>query len=201
MSETSPGQAGAAVPAVFSQALDAVRHAVTRPELVLSDIPAPTGIAPHAVALSGDVRPAAHGIDSLLGSGRFVLLYDPDEPEAWGGAFRVVCFAQAPLETDIGLDPFVAEVAWSWLEDALDQRDAHYTAASGTATKVLSTGFGELAGQGDGAQLEVRASWTPAANSIAASVEGWSELLCLLAGLPPTADVVGLLPGIRVARD
>lgn len=137
----------------------------------------------------------------MLGSGRFVLLYDPEEPEAWGGAFRVVCFAQAPLETDIGLDPFVAEVAWSWLEDALDIRDAHYAAASGTATKVLSTGFGELAHQGDGAQLEVRASWTPSSTSIAASVEGWSELLCLLAGLPPTTDVVGLLPAHRVARD
>jgi hypothetical protein len=192
---------GPAVPAVFGQALELVRHAQTRQELVLGDIPAPSGIAPYAVALTGDVRPARHGVDSLLGSGRFVLLFDPDEPEAWGGAFRVVCFAQAPLETDIGLDPFVAEVAWSWLEDALDARDAHYTAASGTATKVLSTGFGELAGQGDGAQLEVRASWTPAPNSIAASVEGWSELLCLLAGLPPTADVVGLLPGHRVARD
>jgi hypothetical protein len=190
-----------AVPAVFTGALDAVRAASTRTELVLNDIPAPSGVAPHAVALSGDVRPARHGVDSLLGSGRFVLLYDPDEPEAWGGAFRVVCFAQAPLETDIGLDPFVAEVAWSWLEDALDARDAHYTAASGTATKVLSTGFGELAGQSDGAQLEVRASWTPSPDSIAASVEGWSELLCLLAGLPPTADVVGLLPGHRVARD
>jgi hypothetical protein len=198
VTETVSGQA---VPAVFGKALNSVRHAQTRPELVLTDIPAPTGIAPHAIALSGDVRPARHGVDSLLGSGRFVLLYDPDEPEAWGGAFRVVCFAQAPLESDIGLDPFVAEVAWSWLEDALDSRDAHYTAASGTATKVLSTGFGELAGQGDGAQLEVRASWTPGRDSIAASVEGWSELLCLLAGLPPTADVVGLLPGHRVARD
>jgi hypothetical protein len=198
VTETVSGQA---VPAVFGKALNSVRHAQTRPELVLTDIPAPTGIAPHAIALSGDVRPAQHGVDSLLGSGRFVLLYDPDEPEAWGGAFRVVCFAQAPLESDIGLDPFVAEVAWSWLEDALDARDAHYSSASGTATKVLSTGFGELAGQGDGAQLEVRASWTPSRESIAASVEGWSELLCLLAGLPPTADVVGLLPGHRVARD
>ena len=83
----------------------------------------------------------------MLGTGRFVLLYDPEEPEAWGGPFRVVCFAQAPLETDIGLDPFVAGVAWSWLEDALAVRGAHYAAASGTATKVISTGFGELAGQ------------------------------------------------------
>jgi DUF3000 family protein len=188
---------GPAVPALFGQALQAVHDASTRPELVLTEIPAPTGLAPHAIALAGDVRPARHGVDSLLGTGRFVLLYDPDQPEAWGGAFRVVCFAQAPLETDIGLDPFVAGVAWSWLEDALDARDAIYTAASGTATKVLSTGFGELSGQSDGAQLELRASWTPDGASIAASVEGWSELLCLLAGLPPTAEAVGLLPHLR----
>ena len=198
MSETSRGSA---VPALFGQALQAVHDAATRPELVLTEIPAPTGLAPHAIALAGDVRPARHGVDSLLGTGRFVLLYDPSAPEAWGGTFRVVCFAQAPLETDIGLDPFVAGVAWSWLEDALAARTAVYSAASGTATKVLSTGFGELAGQSDGAQLEIRASWTPDQDSIAASVEGWSELLCLLAGLPPTAEAVGLLPHLRAARD
>lgn len=198
MSETVRGPA---VPALFGQALQAVHDAMTRPELVLTEIPAPTGLAPHAIALAGDVRPSTHGVDSLLGTGRFVLLYDPELPEAWGGAFRVVCFAQAPLETDIGLDPFVAGVAWSWLEDALAVRGAVYSAASGTATKVLSTGFGELAGQSDGAQLELRASWTPDEESVAASVEGWSELLCLLAGLPPTADAVGLLPHLRAARD
>jgi hypothetical protein len=198
VSETSRGSA---VPALFGQALDAVRGAGTRPELVLTEIPAPTGLAPHAIAMAGDVRPARHGVDSLLGTGRFVLLHDPAAPEAWGGTFRVVCFAQAPLETDIGLDPFVAGVAWSWLGDALAARSAIYSAASGTATKVLSTGFGELAGQSDGAQLEIRASWTPDQDSIAASVEGWSELLCLLAGLPPTAEAVGLLPHLRVARD
>jgi hypothetical protein len=192
---------GPAVPAPFGLALEAVREASTRPELVLTEITAPTGLAPYAIALAGDVRPARHGVDSVLGTGRFVLLHDPEAPEAWGGTFRVVCFAQAPLETDIGLDPFVAGVAWSWLEDALAARSAVYGAASGTATKVLSTGFGELAGQSDGAQLELRASWTPAADSVAASVEGWSELLCLLAGLPPTADAVGLLPHIRAARD
>lgn len=198
MSESSRGSA---VPALFGQALQAVHDATTRPELILTEIPAPTGLAPHAIALAGDVRPARHGVDSLLGTGRFVLLYDPEAPEAWGGTFRVVCFAQAPLEVDIGLDPFVAGVAWSWLEDALAARSAVYGAASGTATKVISTGFGDLAGQSDGAQLELRASWTPAGDSIAASVEGWSELLCLLAGLPPTADAVGLLPHIRAARD
>jgi hypothetical protein len=151
--------------------------------------------------LAGDVRPTRHGLDSLLGTGRFVLLYDPAEPEAWGGCFRVVCFAQAPLDAEMAQDPVMTDVAWSYLRDALDARSAVYSAASGTATKVLSTGFGDLAGQSDSAQLELRASWTPQESSIAASVEGWCELLCLLAGLPPTADAVGLLPHLRAARD
>jgi len=189
------------VPAAFRAALESVRSAVARPELELAEIAAPTGLAPFAIALAGDVRPTRHGVDSVLGTGRFVLLYDAEEPEAWGGAFRVVCFAQAPLETDIGLDPFISDVAWSWLVDALELRGAHHHSSSGTATKVLSTGFGELAGQSDGAQLEVRASWTPADLDFAAHVEGWSDLVCQLAGLPPTADAVSLLPDLRATRD
>lgn len=187
----------AGAPAPFTRALEAIRGATLRPELEVHEIPAPTGLAPFAIALAADVRPTRHGVDSVLGTGRFVLLYDPEEPDSWGGPFRIVCFAQAPLETDIGLDPFVAEVAWSWLMDSLDARHAVFTAASGTATKVLSTGFGELADQGDGAQLEIRASWSPAAPAVRASVEAWSDLLCRLAGLPPTPEAVGLLPDRR----
>jgi hypothetical protein len=175
-------------PAQFAAALDAIRHARPRAELVIEEIPAPGNLAPYAVALSADVAPVRHGSDSDFGTGRFILLYDPDEPDSWGGPFRVVCFAQAPLETDIGVDPFLAEVAWAWLVDALDTRGAVYTAASGTATKILSSGFGELAHQGDGAQIELRASWSPLNNDLAAHVEGWGELLCMLAGLPPAGE-------------
>lgn len=176
-------------PAQFAAALDAIRSSSPRPELVVTEISAPGNLAPYAVALSADVTPVRHGSDSDFGTGRFILLYDPDEPESWGGPFRVVCFAQAPLETDIGVDPFLAEVAWAWLVDALDARGANYTAASGTATKILSSGFGELASQGDGAQIELRASWSPLDNDLAAHVEGWGELLCMLAGLPPTSEL------------
>ena len=176
-------------PAEFAAALDAIRHATPRAELVVTEISAPGNLAPYAVALSADVSPVRHGSDSDFGTGRFILLYDPDEPDSWGGPFRVVCFAQAPLETDIGVDPFLAEVAWAWLVDALDSRGALYTAASGTATKILSSGFGELARQGDGAQIELRASWSPLNNDLAAHVEGWGELLCMLAGLPPAGEL------------
>jgi hypothetical protein len=189
-------------PVEFQVALDAVRRADNRPELTVTEIPAPGKLAPYAVALAADVTPAParHGEDSPLGTGRFILLHDPDGVDAWGGTFRIVCFAQAPLETEIGLDPFLAEVSWSWLVDALDARDAKYTAASGTATKILSSGFGELAEQGDGAQIELRASWTPLEQDVSAHVEGWGELLCMLAGLPPTTEGVTLLSTKRNLR-
>jgi hypothetical protein len=189
----SDSVAGTAVPDVFSSAVAALEAAHTRPELTITEIPAPGSLAPFSVALAADVTPARHGVDSPLGTGRFILLYDPAAPEAWGGEFRVVCFAQAPLETEIGVDPFLADVAWSWLVDALATRGAKYIGASGTATKILSTGFGELESQSDGALIELRASWTPTDNEIGAHVEGWSELLCMLAGLPPTIEGVSVL--------
>ena len=73
--------------------------------------------------------------------------------------------------------------------------------ASGTATKILSTGYGELASHGDGAQLELRASWSPATTDLAPHIEAWSELICTLAGLPPTVEGVTLLASRRVGRD
>lgn len=196
----SPTPTAPSAPRDFVDARESIGRAQLRSELILTEIPAPNGLAPFAAALAADVGPTRHGRDSDLGTGRFVLLYDADEPEAWGGPFRIVCFAQAPLETEIGLDPFLADVAWSWLVDALDGRGAQYTAASGTATKIISTGFGELARSGDGAQIELRASWSPLESDVSRHVEGWGELLCMLAGIPPTADGVSLLTSKRGPR-
>lgn len=184
-------------PALVAQALESVRATALRPELAVSEIPAPASLAPWSIALAADVTPARHATDSDLGTGRFILLCDLDEPEAWGGPLRVICYAQAPLEPEMGVDPFLADVAWSWLVDALAARGAGYVNASGTATKVLSTGYGELASQGDGAQLELRASWSPTSAELAAHVESWGDLLCMLAGLPPAVEGVTVLPSRR----
>jgi hypothetical protein len=167
----------------------------------VTEIPAPATLAPWSFALAADVTPARHGSDSELGTGRFVLLYDPSSPDAWGGPFRVICFAQAPLETEMGVDPFIADVAWSWLVDALRDRGSTYTAISGTSTRILSTGFGELEDQGQGAQLELRASWSPYDNDPTAHVEGWGELLCMIAGLPPAVEGVSLMSARRAGRE
>ncbi|MBC7723206.1 MAG: DUF3000 domain-containing protein [Burkholderiaceae bacterium] len=193
--------AGSPAPPLFASALDAIRAANPRAELDVAEIRAPAGVAPYAVALSADVTSARHEGDSEQGTGRFVLLHDPAAPDAWGGVFRVVCFVQAPLETDIGVDPFLADVAWSWLVGALDAHGAAYRSLSGTATKILSSGYGELADQGDGAQIELRASWTPTDARMSSHVEGWGELLCMLAGLPPTIEGVTTLSSRRLGRD
>lgn len=171
-----------------------------RPDLSVREIPAPGGVAPDCIALAGDVRPDAEGEDSRYGTGRFLLLHDAAEPAAWNGPWRIVCFAQAPLETDIGVDPMLADVAWSWLMDALASRRAPFHSASGTATKTLSKGFGSLADEGDGAQIELRASWSPE-GEITPHVQAWSELVCMLAGLPPGSEDIAVLGSRGAARD
>jgi len=176
-----------------------VRATMFRDDLSVREIPAPTGLAPEAIALAGDVRPEQDGVDSPYGTGRFILLHDPQKPDAWNGAWRIVCFAQAPLEPDIGIDPMLADVAWSWLMDALNSRHAAHHSASGTATKTLSKGFGSLADEGDGAQIELRASWSPQ-GSMTPHVEAWSELVCMLAGLPPGSEDIAVLGSRRAAR-
>ena len=187
------------MPAAFTDAAEQLRGAHFRAELHVREIPAPERIAPHAVAFAAGVQldgadhPAnASGDDSRYGAGRLILLHDPASSDEWGSDFRIICYAQAPLEVEIGVDPFIADVAWSWLVDALEHRGASYTYASGTATKTLSTGFGALEDQGDGAQLELRASWTPLGQQFAAHAEAWSEVLCLLAGLPHEEGVTPL---------
>ena len=175
-------------PAAFEAAVASVRSADFRSELSVEEIGAPTGLAPDALALAADVDPdgqGSHDTGGDLGTGRFILLHDPAEPEAWRGDFRIVCFAQAALEPDIGVDPMLSDVAWSWLTDALDARGASFDYASGTATTINSRGYGELEPQGPGAQIEIRASWTPRDLDFGAHAAAWGDLLCLLAGLPP----------------
>ncbi|WP_460773782.1 DUF3000 domain-containing protein [Microbacterium sp. GXF7504] len=176
----------------FADAVAAATATSFRPDLLVREIPAPSGLAPEAFALAADVRPDPDAEDSPYGTGRFVLLHDEAHPEAWEGPWRIVCFAQAPLETEIGTDPLMADVTWSWLIDALTSRNAGFRAISGTATKTLSKGFGGLAAEGDGAQVELRASWSPT-DDLGAHVEAWAELVCMLAGLPPGSENAPLL--------
>ena len=184
---------------LFDNAIAELRETAFRDDIVVREIGTPQGLAPFAIALAADVRPEDDG-ESVYGNGRFVLLHDPEAPDAWGGAWRIIIFAQAPLETEIGTDPLLADVTWSWLVDALDSRDAVYHAASGTSTKTLSKGFGGLAVEGDGAQIELRASWTPE-GPFRPHVEAWAELVGMLAGLPPGSEGIAVLGARKAVRD
>ncbi|MEW1961792.1 DUF3000 domain-containing protein [Microbacterium sp. NPDC077644] len=183
----------------FDRVADDLRATTFRSDIVVHEIAAPQGLAPFSIALAAEVRPDEHGT-SIYGSGRFVLLHDPDEPGAWGGPWRIVAFAQAPLEPEIGTDPLLADVTWSWLVDALDSRDAGYHSASGTSTKTLSKGFGALASEGDGAQIELRSSWTPE-EPFRPHVEAWAELVGMLAGLPPGSENIAVFGARKAGRD
>ena len=187
------------VPTEFSDAVASAAQATLRPELRVMETAAPEGLAPFQLAWAADVEPTQTTSDEEYGTGRLVFLCDPERPEAWGSAYRMVVFAQAPVDPSMGADQFLPNVAWSWLMDALDTRGAEYHHAAGTTTTVLSTGFGELAGDSQGAQVEVRASWSPTSSDLKPHLEAWSEFVCMLAGFPPTPDGVAALPPQRTA--
>ena len=99
------------MPEEFRDAVAQMRAARLRPEVLCEEMPAPQRIAPFASALSADVT--VDGED--VGTGRIVLLHDPAGNDAWGGTFRCVAYARAELDPEIAADPFLAEVAWTWL--------------------------------------------------------------------------------------
>ena len=144
-------------PAAFVRARAALAAVRPRAEVVLGDTPAPTRLAPHAVAVSAEV--CVGGAE--LATGRLVLLHDPAGQEAWAGTFRFVAYLRAEVEEDLGADPLLCEVTWSWLTDALATRDAGVVAASGTVTRTQSVGFGGMAEDPHRAEVELRASWSP----------------------------------------
>lgn len=178
----------AGVPADFGQAVESLRAAWLRPQVHLSEVPAPQRIAPHALALSGEVL---DGEDELA-SGRFVLLHDPAGQAAWQGTLRAVTFVRAELEPELATDPMLDEVAWTWLVDALTAQGADYRELGGTVTRVLSDSHGTLSDCPPSGELEVRASWTPTGLELGTHLQGWAALLGTVAGLPPVPD--GVLP-------
>jgi len=185
-------------PAEFTQALRALREVRLRPEVRVEEVPAPSRIAPYAVALTAEVVTAglpAEGDE--LASGRFVLLHDPSAPEPWDGVWRVVTFARAELEPELANDPMLGGVGWSWLMDALKEHDAPYTAEGGTVTRVVSESFAALGERKTTVEIEIRASWTPTGLDLGVHLQVWSDLLCMIAGLPPLPDGVVALPGRR----
>ncbi|WP_196837267.1 DUF3000 domain-containing protein [Zhihengliuella flava] len=206
----------AQAPPPFVRALDGLRRAAPRPEVTLSEIPAPARLAPYAVALAADVvdkpqhtRRPVHGPAATfvhapseeaaeLATGRFILLHDPAGSPVWDGTFRVVTYIRAELDAQMGNDEMLGTVAWTWLSDALAEHHAQFTNAGGTATRVLSESFGSLAERPGTIDIELRASWTPQSPDVTAHLEAWTDMVCAFAGLPPLPPGVTPIPRRRL---
>ena len=199
--ETHPGSAAAAGPAEFRAAVETMRRAALRPEVLCEEMPAPQRIAPFAAALSADVTLD----DTDVGTGRVIVLHDPAGNDAWAGTFRLVAYVRAEIDLELVTDPLLADVGWTWLTDALAAHGAEHHAASGTVTRVATESFGEMGDETGTAQVEIRASWTPDhdpddAPDLTAHVEAWGELLCTAAGLEPVPEGVAVMPSRRGQR-
>ncbi|MGH3624286.1 MAG: DUF3000 domain-containing protein, partial [Sciscionella sp.] len=168
-------------PEVFRHAVRMLTSVRPRPEVQLEEIRAPKRLAPWAHALGGE----ACGPFEELATGRLILLHDPDSVVEWGGALRLVVFIRAELDAELGADPLLPEVAWSWLTDALDTPRAQLTALGGTVTRTSSARFGTITGPPRTDDLELRASWTATDADLGAHCEAFCELMGSTVGLPP----------------
>jgi hypothetical protein len=157
-------------------------------------VPAPSRIAPHAVAISAEVVSAGTPGGDELASGRFVLLHDPSAPDPWDGVWRAVTFARAVFDPELANDPMLGSVGWSWLMESLKNRDATCVSEAGTVTRVVSETFAGLAERGATVEMEIRASWTPTGSDMGVHLQAWADLLCTVAGLAPLPDGVVALP-------
>ncbi|MGN9793409.1 DUF3000 domain-containing protein [Streptomyces sp. OZ13] len=184
---SDPGTEADAVPLAFRHAVEALRSARLRPEIEVETTRPPQRLAPHSYALEAAV---VDGEDDLA-DGRLVLLHDPAGHDAWNGTFRLVTLVRAELEPEMAADPLLPEVCWSWLTGALEARGLSYGVPSGTVTRAGSHYFGGLSDRRPATQIEIRASWTPregpgGAPDTAAHLAAWCDLLCQIAGLPPS---------------
>jgi hypothetical protein len=188
--------APADLPAVFRRAVAGLSAVELRPEVIISELPAPQRLAPHAVAMHASVL---HGGDELA-DGRLVVLHDPNGQDVWEGTTRCVAYVQAALELEIASDPLLPGVGWAWLTEALEAAGAQHCAAGGTVTRTTSERFGALADQPTAAEIEIRASWSPVGPDLAPHLVAFGELLCAAAGLPPTPPGVVPIPANRRKR-
>ena len=187
--------APAGFPAGFRRAVAGLSGVELRPEVILSELPAPQRLAPYAVALHAVVSRAG----DELAEGRLVVLHDPDGQAVWESDTRCVAYVEAAIDFEIASDPMLPSVGWSWLLDALGTAGAEHCAAGGTVTRTTSERFGALADHPHAADVEIRASWSPV-GSLGPHLLAFSELLCSAAGLPPTPPGVVAMPSGRRRR-
>ncbi|MDO5729071.1 MAG: DUF3000 domain-containing protein [Actinomycetaceae bacterium] len=171
----------AAPPHDFIAALLSLRDASTRADILVEEVPAPRKIAPYAAALRAYT---AQTVDELpIATGRFVVLYDPNEQPGWNSQFRIIIHVRSQMDDELGTDPLLGEVIWSWTHDALDAAGANARDMNGTVTRELSESFGGLTLSRSEVEIEMRASWSPATTDLAPHLEAWLSVIARCSGI------------------
>ena len=130
----------------------------TRPEITVKSGPSPAKLAPHAISLNATVEVAGQP----MADGRLVILHDPAGQESWQGTWRIILMASADVDTSTGEDPVLIDMGWTWLQEALGERELAVGSFGGTVTRTASRSYGILDDRPATADLQIRASWTPA---------------------------------------
>ncbi|MGH3883818.1 MAG: DUF3000 domain-containing protein [Pseudonocardiaceae bacterium] len=172
-------------PEIFRSAVVSLNAVRPRPEMRFEPIPAPQRLAPWTYAWGLELPGSGHA----SATGRLVLLHDPDGQEAWESTLRLVGFVRTELDAEFAGDPLLPAVGWSWLVDALCGSGAEHTALGGTVTQTSSARFGTITGPERADAIELRASWTPQGDNLAAHSKAFCELMAAAAGLPPVGVV------------
>lgn len=176
------------VPAQFAQALASLRAAARDVGLDVREIPAPTRAAAFAVALAGSLR--RPGDDEEIADGQFVLLFDPSDVAGADGTFRVLVLVRAELDPEMSSDPMLADVAWTWVEEATAPCGRIVEALGGSVTRTVTTSHGAVAQRPDRVELEIRASWTTTSSDAGAQLRAWAHVVRSSAGVPQLPDGV-----------
>lgn len=184
----APPPEEAALPGIFSSAVESLYSAKLRPEIEIGGIRPPQRLAPFSHAIGLEIvqhdDPLDEGTDGDA-FGRLILLYDPQSDDIWEGTMRLVAYIQGEMDASLAADPLLPDVAWSWLEESLEQRDATHTHLGGTVTSTASVRYGDIGGVPRAFQLEMRCSWTPSSADLSNHVRAFADVLALVAGLPP----------------
>src|ERR1700759_2269778 len=106
-------------PELFRAAVASLTASTVRREVRVEPLRPPQRLAPWSYAISADVL-SPDGEE--LATGRLGLLHDPDGVGGGDGGLRLVAFASAELDSQMGTDEMLPAVGWSWLIDALDER-------------------------------------------------------------------------------
>jgi len=167
---------------IWEEVVSSLNNLEVRAEFLIEEVPAPARLAPKSFALALDV---VDDQDQDLANGRFVVLHDPDGQATWDGNLRIVTFVKAPIESDVVTDEIFAEVAWSWLIEALKETNSGFHNISGTVTRTISKSFAGIEDRTGESDVEVRASWTPDSSDIGDQLKAWLVFVEQCSGLLP----------------